>query len=226
MACNAGPDIIEDGLVFCVDAANINSYPKSGATWTDLAGSNNGTLANGPAFDASNGGGIVFDGTDDKATFTFDVTSIKSYEIWTNAVAASDADGGHAYLLHNNGADNTTGNSYVTIGIQPTQKYYAAFSGNWSNMNTGVTASNSSIVQIVLSWEGNYQKVYINSEFKIQVYYTTNYKTPHATTSIAGYRDSDFRNTQGNVYSIKAYNRALTADEIRQNYQATVGRFT
>ena len=226
MACNAGPDIIEDGLVFCVDAANINSYPKSGATWTDLAGSNNGTLINGPTFDSANGGSIVFDGTDEKATFTFDVTSIKTYEIWTNAVAASNALGGHAYLLHNNGFDTSTGNSYVTIGIQPTQKYYAALRGNWSNMNTGVTASNSNTVQIVLSWNGTYQKVYINSEFKTQSHMTVNTQTPHATTSIAGYRDSDFRNMQGGVHSIKAYNRALTADEIRQNYQATVGRFT
>ena len=37
MACNAGPDIIEDGLVLCLDAANINSYPKSGTTWSDLS---------------------------------------------------------------------------------------------------------------------------------------------------------------------------------------------
>ena len=48
MACNAGPDIIEDGLVLCLDAANINSYPKSGTIWTDLAGFHDGTLTNGP----------------------------------------------------------------------------------------------------------------------------------------------------------------------------------
>ncbi len=225
MASKSGPDIIEDGLVLCLDAASKRSYSGSGTTWTDLAGANDGTLTNGPTFSSANGGGIVFDGTDEKATFTSDVTSIKSYEIWTNTVAASDADGGHAYLLHNNGSDTTTGNSYVTIGIQPTQKYYAAFSGAWSNMNTGVTASNSNIVQIVLSWEGDYQKVYINSEFKNQNYLTTNSKTSHSTTSIAGYRSSNFRNMEGGVYSIKAYNRALTADEIRRNYLSTKERF-
>jgi hypothetical protein len=217
--------IVTDGLVLCLDAASKRSYPGTGTTWSDLAGANDGTLTNGPTFDAGNGGSIVFDGTDDKATFTFDVTSIKTYEIWTNAVAASNALGGHAYLLHNNGSDDTTGNSYVTIGIQPTQKYYAALRGEWSSMNTGVTASNSNIVQIVLSWNGTYQKVYINSEFKTQSHMTVNTRTPHATTSIAGYRDSDFRNMQGGVYSIKAYNRALTADEIRRNYLSTKERY-
>ena len=225
MSLNHSPAIVTDGLVLCLDAANQRSYPKSGTTWSDLAGSNDGTLTNGPTFSSANRGGIVFDGANDKATFTSDVTSIKSYEIWTNTVAASDASGGHAYLLHNNGSDTSTGNSYVTIGIQPTQKYYAAFNGAWSSMNTEVTASNSNIVQIVLSWEGNYQKVYINSEFKNQNYLTTISKTSHTTTSIAGYRDFDFRNMEGAVYSIKAYNRALSADEVRQNYEATVGRY-
>ena len=225
MGLGHSPRIVTDGLVLCLDAASKRSYPGTGTTWTDLKGSNNGTLINGPTFDSANGGSIVFDGTDEKATFTFDVTSIKTYEIWTNAVAASNALGGHAYLLHNNGFDTSTGNSYVTIGIQPTQKYYAALRGEWSNMNTGVTASNSNTVQIVLSWNGTYQKVYINSEFKNQSHMTVNTKTPHATTSIAGYRDSDFRNMQGGVHSIKAYNRALTADEIRQNYLATKERY-
>ena len=50
MAINAGPDIVEDGLVLCLDAANINSYPKTGTTWTDLKGGNNGTLNNGADF--------------------------------------------------------------------------------------------------------------------------------------------------------------------------------
>ena len=65
MACNSGPDIIEDGLVLCLDAANINSYPKSGTTWSDLKGSNDGTLTNGPTFSSANGGCIVFDGSND-----------------------------------------------------------------------------------------------------------------------------------------------------------------
>ena len=47
MAINAGPKIVEDGLVFCVDAANKRSYPGAGTTWTDLSKQeNNGTLTN------------------------------------------------------------------------------------------------------------------------------------------------------------------------------------
>ena len=60
MATNGGPDIIQDGLVFAVDAANKKSYTSGSSTWVDLAGSNNGTLTNGPTFDSGNGGSIVF----------------------------------------------------------------------------------------------------------------------------------------------------------------------
>ena len=57
--------IVTDGLVFYVDAGNSNSYPGSGTTWSDLIGSNDGALTNGPTFDSANGGSIVFDGTND-----------------------------------------------------------------------------------------------------------------------------------------------------------------
>ena len=66
MGINYNPKIVTDGLVLCYDAANDRSYPNTGTTWTDLAGSNNGTLTNGPTFDTTNGGSIVFDGTNDR----------------------------------------------------------------------------------------------------------------------------------------------------------------
>ena len=61
-----GGQIVTDGLVLCLDAANKDSYPGSGTTWYDLSGNGyNSTAAGtvGPTFN-SNGyfeftGGIV-----------------------------------------------------------------------------------------------------------------------------------------------------------------------
>ena len=65
MACHGGPDIVEDNLVLCLDAANTKSYPGSGTTWTDISGkSHNGTV-NGATFSTLNGGVWDFDGTND-----------------------------------------------------------------------------------------------------------------------------------------------------------------
>ena len=49
MGASGGPDIITDGLVFAVDAADKNCYPGSGATGTDLIGGLTGTLTNNAA---------------------------------------------------------------------------------------------------------------------------------------------------------------------------------
>ena len=63
MAASSGPDIVDSGLVLALDAADRNSYPGSGTTWTDLSGrGNNGTLTNGPTYSSVNGGSIVLMG--------------------------------------------------------------------------------------------------------------------------------------------------------------------
>ena len=49
MSIYGGPEIVTDGLVLHLDAANSKSYPGTGTSWFDLSGSNNhGTLVNGP----------------------------------------------------------------------------------------------------------------------------------------------------------------------------------
>lgn len=55
MAAHGGPNIVEDGLVLYLDAANKKSYPGSGTVWKDLSGNgNDGTLTNGPTFGSTN----------------------------------------------------------------------------------------------------------------------------------------------------------------------------
>lgn len=230
MGTSYNPRIVTDGLVFCVDAANKRSYPGSGSTWNDLtANKNNVTLVNGPSFTNNNAGGIAFDGTNDKGTFTSSASSsLQSCEVWTNCIASASAANGYAYIMHNNGSDTTTGNSYLTIGIRPTQEYYAAFNGAFASMGGGVTANNSNIVQIILTWDGSSQKMYINGNLKNSQSLTSISNTFSNTTSCGDAKDAGsngYRKIQGNIYIIKTYNRALTPDEIRQNYLATKGRF-
>ena len=62
MGINAGPDVVEDGLVSYYDPGNILSYSGSGTALNDLIGNHNGTLAGGPSFSSTTSGG----------TFTFD----------------------------------------------------------------------------------------------------------------------------------------------------------
>ena len=72
MGIGYNPSVVSDGLVLCLDAGNIKSYPGSGTTWTDIGGNqNNGTFVNGPSYNSSAGGSIVFDGIDDRINLPF-----------------------------------------------------------------------------------------------------------------------------------------------------------
>ena len=74
MAGSAGPDLVQNGLVLALDAADKNSYPGTGTNWYDLiSNANTGTLTNGPTFSNLNGGCIVFDGTDDYVNIPYNV---------------------------------------------------------------------------------------------------------------------------------------------------------
>jgi hypothetical protein len=130
MSGKTGPDIIESGLVLCLDAANKNSYRGSGTTWTDLSGNgNNGTLTNGPTFSAGNQGSIVFDGVDDYVEVSNASSlnaSTQTISVWYNAttvpgraatiVAKHDAIGSY------NGYHMYTGNG-VEIKVGATAYY-------------------------------------------------------------------------------------------------------
>ena len=63
MAGTVAPNIVTDGLVLYLDAANPNSYVSGSTTWVDIAAGNNGTLVNGPTFSSANGGSLLFNGT-------------------------------------------------------------------------------------------------------------------------------------------------------------------
>ena len=82
MAQEYGPKVVTDGLVLCLDAADKNSYPGSGATWYDLSGNGtNGTLVNDTGLSS---GHMSFDGDDDYVS----VTPVSAGTNWTFSVWA------------------------------------------------------------------------------------------------------------------------------------------
>jgi len=118
MGFSFGKSIVTEGLVFYLDAANKQSYPGSGTTWTDIIGTNNGTLNNNPSFDNSNAGNIDFDGTDDYislgTTLGNAFTSI-TVSAWVNPEELSQTNGQRYYIIH--GDDNSSGGTYSIFNL-------------------------------------------------------------------------------------------------------------
>lgn len=226
MSVSNGPSIVTSGLVLSLDAADKNSYPGSGTTWRDLSGNgSNGTLTNGPTFSSANQGSIVFDGVDDFV----DCPRITSF---TNASQLSMC----AWMKR------SLSNSLVIVGqiASPTDDVafelwldnYAYFEvGNGANSYGYVLNTSTSWQFLSMVFEGtqtgnsNRLKGYINGVQQTLLFNDTipsSTGTVNNTLSIGKYLTNY---AIGNVASVQIYNRALTASEIAQNYNATKTRF-
>ena len=227
MSLNHSPAIVTDGLVLCLDAGNSRSYPKSGTTWTDLKGSNNGTLLNSPTFSSSNRGEIVFDFTDDQVNLGISPTDIladgsaTTISAWFKTGYVS----GYGMILGNNGGAsrffvtvyNSTGSSDNPLAI-----YWgigSGFGGSSTIVSTGVWYN------YVVTYDQSVVKAYLNAT-QTESEALSSGQSYGGTLRVGGWSDSNLLIMNGSISALSIYNRALTADEVRQNYEATVGRYT
>ena len=234
MAGKSGPDIVENGLVLCLDAANKLSYPGSGTAWTDLSGNSyNGTLTNGPTFSAGNLGSISFDGTNDyvdtvntgttfqfaNVTFTVSLwikTSATSGVIISKGATASTA----GWLFQFDSAGTVSGTTKGSDGTNTYNRTSIATVNNntWRNIvavyttNTTTLASNTTSIYI--------DGVLSNGTGTLGglVYATT-------TDTVQIGRRPSGAYWSGSVSNLLIYNKALSAAEVLQNYNATKSRF-
>ena len=230
MAFSYSPKIVTDGLVFAVDAANKKSYPGSGTTWTDLAGSNNGTLTNGPTFDSGNGGSIVFDGSNDYVTvsatnFNTVLTDAITLETFINLSSTS------GYQQIGGGQDNTlyrytAAFNWNQVG-EPNKLGFdlEAANGQVRLVSTSTYTSNNWL-HLVGTYDGSTVKFYVNNILE-----DTDTGTSGNINDFDGFilgRDINFsagRVLNGKMACYKVYNRALSSTEITQNYNALKSRF-
>ena len=232
MSLNHSPSIVTDGLVLCLDAANKRSYPGTGTTWTDLKGGNNGTLTNGPTFDSGNSGSIVFDGSDDYVNCgngsDFSITEQVTLICWMKKTDKTSNSGYH----HLVGRGPTSNIGYTLATAAGTGYPIFQFSTNGGNQWPDKAAIFSVDVctgdwtMVTGSYNSNTSTVLIgvNDSFYTQTETGTMYNST-ANVEI-GRRSGVGQYYPANIAAAIIYNRALTADEIRQNYEATKGRYT
>jgi hypothetical protein len=214
------PSIVLNGLVLCLDAANPKSYPGSGTTWTDLSGrGNTGTLTNGPTYSSANSGSIVFDGTNDAiALSNITPTSGASFSAWIY-INGSNSNFGAIFA---NWSDVGGGTPYwfgTSAGASSTIQIY--FSG--TNIYNITSLSLNTWMLLTITHNGSTSIGYINGIQRASA--ASSLSTSTNNTSI-GY---DITRTnypfKGNIAQASIYNRALSAAEVSQNFNALRGRF-
>ena len=213
MSFNYSPRIITDGLVLYLDAANTRSYPGSGTTWNDLSRSgNNGTLTNGPTFSSANGGSIVFDGSNDYVNLG-NPTSLNILNFTVCIWCKSSTFTNFQNIIFK-------GTNIAQYGILFTS------TGDWYVQPNG--PSTSDLVSLntwnyfVGTYDGSQITAYRNGVQKIQY---VNSQANYGTLVTIGADTVNNRYFNGNIAQTQIYNRALSATEILQNYNATKTRF-
>ena len=242
MSIFSSPSMVSEGLVLCLDAANRDSYPGTGTVWTDLSGNgNDGTLTNGPTFNSANGGGIVFDGTDDYITVTENYgmkPSVLTAEIIFKISSNTNTGYGGApnsiqYLMFRQNSRTVTFEGYAIIYDEVSSSMYiysASSSGPQYGISTPVNSLTlGTIYSITSIWRFNTQEIYINGKFINSGIKAAgiNYNNTHTlkigrSVPVGTTFDAAFN---GTVYLAKVYNRDLTAKEVLQNYNATRARY-
>jgi len=222
MSVNYNPSVVTSGLILNLDAGNLKSYPTSGTAWTDLSGNaNNGTLVNSPTYSSTNGGNLTFNGTNQYASTPLSIGGYAAFTIsaWIKTTTASKE-------------------IAATYGVSNIFEFWLTTTKNVALYvyNTGTTYRTSSTVVGTGSWVycvGVYQgsnatlNTYVNGILDNGVLTGTIPASvaTGASTVVIGNVNSGSYYFNGSMGQISIYNRALSAAEIAQNYNALRGRY-
>ena len=243
-AVEGGPNVIYNGLVLYLDAANTKSYVSGSTTWTDLSRRNiNGTLTNGPVFSSGSGGNIIFDGTNDYISLLSSGLNVGVYFTLQTWVNIGRFGGGPAW---NRASIVTNSYPYATnqgfwvcctsqgVGTAPTSGYERFFISIGADQYVA-TSSTGSLTNYVGKWvnlavrvSGSTAiKLYINGVEPLYDYQTNGPSSIGYSTGpfALGSRNNQFEFTSASIAQFSMYNTALSATEILQNYNSTKTRF-
>jgi len=208
-----GPDIVTEGLILYLDAANAKSYPRSGNVWYDLTGnSSDGLFTNDPVFDENNSGSFVFNGTTDKITIkdsgTLGGTSVC---FWIKGNLTGTRQALFSGMIDNyiiyfdtagrigSGATSIEGNSTIVGGFDD---------GNWYH------------VGVIKNGTNDYTFIVNGVDFSGGE--SSGWRLTNATLIGASAPNLPF---DGRISCIQTYNRSLSFSEVLQNYDATKSRY-
>jgi hypothetical protein len=222
--------LVTSGLVLALDAGRTLSYPGSGTTWTNLSvGSNNGTLINGPTYSNANGGSIVFDGIND---FVNCGTGLALSGSWTiSGFVRSSASSTIQTVIARSGDVFTSyiENYYLYISnIDKFKIQTSADSYKFAESTTTMATNTWYYVTGIYDATTKILSIYVNGNFEgSSVALVDNPPTARTQYITLGAGDGLSVNNRltGNIAQASIYNRALTAAEVQQNFNATKSRF-
>lgn len=236
MAVVGGPNLVADGLVLYLDAANAESYPGSGSTWYDLSGNDNHfTLYNSPTYSS---GKFTFDGVNEfaqcnnttcgnfglvGATVEYGVNialpavSYASITMKRGAITSigspSNPGWAHRTTVSFFAHDNNPGGSRDPVAEVSSVDTYSSIAHHC------MTLSRSGLNYVMNFYTNNISKGSKSSAF------VGDGNISNSVAMTIFYTPGENTYLSGDFYFIRLYNRQLSDAEVAQNYSATRSRF-
>lgn len=225
------PPIVTSGLVLSLDAANSKSYVSGSTVWRDMSGNGyTGSLINGPTFNSQNGGSIVFDGVDDYVNIGSNniINTNNSFTVgfWVNMNSMPSSSTSPITIKSN------ANDFFILISARTGYEGVVIGSGlTWANGKTNTTSSFflQQWVHVAVTYNGSGA----NNLSNFNIYENSTNRnltagTPgilgQSTSTIIGYVNAG-NTLNGKISNFTIYNRALSAAEVKQNYDALKTRF-
>ena len=224
--------IVTDGLSVYLDTSNTRCYSGSWITVNGLVGGIGGTLINVIGFSSQNNGSFFYDGSDDYFRLPVNFFNPDSGTPFTVSVWFKTGTSGMIFGQEN-GETPGTGSGWVpAIYVDTNGKLRTAcfYGGNTSQSVSTISVNDNLWHQITVTFESSSQKSYLDS-----ILFGTISKTHQSYSATYYYYLGSGKNTSwpsagnmtlsGNISNFLFYNRALTAQEVLQNYNATKMRY-
>ncbi len=232
MGTKYNPRSITNGMILYVDAANTRSYPGSGNTWYDLSGNNRHiTLYNTPTFSSTNNGAIDFDApSSEYGTFTSPGNlSVFTCEAWIKVNTSPASNTVQAIVTQTYpGVNSRINYSFGFNGVNGSGAYDGKINGGFYDggwrLTPGFTPTVGVWYHTAITYNGSTIIQYLDGVSQSTLSYAGT-PTGSGSSSFIMRRWDDPNYLDGVLPMLKLYNRALSAAEIKQNYDATKMRF-
>ena len=190
--------------------------------WIDMKGGNNGTPTNGPTFSSDNGGGIVFDGSNDRVD-----TGVNPATLVGNGNPATIS----AWFYP------STTNQRLIFGQGTYDRFYIeqyyrsgslvahwGFGDSQNALTSQAFINTNTWYNYTATYDGSIANGYLNG-INTDTTSIGGSKTYSGSLSVGSWGPSNGFYFSGRISTVNVYNRALSAKEVLQNYEATKGRY-
>ena len=224
MSLAHSPNIVRNGLIFCIDAKNINSYPGVGSAITDIVSGSSATIYGNPGF--SNG------------TLTF----IGNGTQYINSSRADIKDGSWSYStltacawIYIDPASSATDNNIATVENAWEYRFVnngdgtaaVAYASNpWAWYGAGTV--NTGVWQMITFRHGTATGDLWKNDSQI---FSRNISGPvgagtgYGVMTLMGRTGGWGAPANGKLAAFYLYGRAISDQEIQKNFNALRGRF-